>query len=97
MWDLALRHEAALAGLRRAGLIEVQGFGGQTRARATDDGRTLAAMLRPPSERSGRAAEVARRLRGEADWEAEREQVEEAIDDAAGELARLAQEGPRND
>lgn len=44
-WAGAGRHEAALADLQRAGLIEVQGFGGMTRARATDDGRALAAGI----------------------------------------------------
>ena len=42
---LAGRHESELDALRRAGLIKVAGFGGQTRATATDDGRTLAAMI----------------------------------------------------
>lgn len=52
---LAGRHERELDALRRAGLIKVVGFGGQTQATATDDGRALAAMI-GAAERPGGAA-----------------------------------------
>ena len=44
-WAQAERHEHELDGLRRAGLVKVQGFGAMTRACATDAGRALAAMV----------------------------------------------------
>jgi hypothetical protein len=56
-WPLAGRFEREIEGLRRAGLVEVSGFGPATRARPTAAGRALSCMLRKPEAAAQPAAE----------------------------------------